>query len=124
MEAPVVRPARGPLALLEAAFVLVLLLILGLAFSPRLGADPDPAGSRPNVVSDEAFALVVEGRTTSQVEAELGAPARTVESLAEGYAWPEPMVVCWYYPAADLVREFQVCFIADQVVSHGSYVSG
>lgn len=124
METPVVRPARGPLALLEVGFVLALLLVLAVAFSPRGGTDPAPADSRPHVVSDEAFALVVEGRTTAQIEAELGAPARTVESLAEGYAWPEPAVVCWYYPAADLIREFQVCFIADQVVSHGSYVSG
>ncbi len=75
-------------------------------------------------MADEAFALVVAGRTTAQVEADLGVPVRTVTSLAEGYAWPEPTVVCWYYSAADLIREFQVCFIADQVVSWGSYVPG
>ena len=57
----------------------------------------------------------------ADVAAVLGRPSRRTASLAEGFAWPEPKDMCWYYPSIDRLREYQVCFIAWRLVTRGSY---
>jgi hypothetical protein len=67
------------------------------------------------------FASVGEGMRPADVAAVLGRPSRRTVSLAEGYAWPEPKDMCWYFPSTDRLREYEVCFIAWRLVTRGSY---
>ena len=67
------------------------------------------------------FARLRDGMRPEAVAEVLGRPARRTESLAEGYAWPEPKDMCWYYPSIGRLREYQVCFIAWRLVTRGSY---
>jgi hypothetical protein len=79
--------------------------------------------SRPaaHAITDEQFARVGEGMRPADVAAVLGRPSKRTTSLAEGFAWPEPRDVCWYYPSIDRLREYEVCFIAWTLVTRGSY---
>ena len=70
---------------------------------------------------ERAFLLTGPGMRPAEVRALLGDPSRRTVSLAEGYAWPEPKDVCWYYRSDDLPREFQICFISGRLASRGSY---
>ena len=108
--------------LVSAGVVLALLTAIGTVAC--VGSRPhaaDVAESLPPSITDEMFARVREGMRPAAVAAILGQPARRTESLAEGYAWPEPKDMCWYYPAIDRLREYQVCFIARRLVTRGSY---
>ena len=106
--------------------VAVLLPILtGIGFftwtelRPRVAVDVSrPA---PHAITAEQFARVGEGMRPADVAAVLGRPSKRTASLAEGFAWPEPKDVCWYYPSTDRLREYQVCFIAWRLVTRGSY---
>ena len=100
--------------------MIVLVVLLGVALHPGASSHPGQPAGRSRVVTDTAFALVVDGRSATSVAAVLGAPARSVESVAVSDAGPEATVVCWYYPSVDQSREFHVCFIDDRVVSRGS----
>jgi hypothetical protein len=75
----------------------------------------------PTAITDELFARVDEGMRPAEVAAVLGRPSRRTTSLAEGFAWPEPKDVCWYFPSVDRLREYQVCFVAWKLVTRGSY---
>ena len=79
------------------------------------------AQSGPPSITNEMFARLRDGMRPRAVAAVLGRPARRTESLAEGYAWPEPKDLCWYYPSVGRLREYQVCFIAWRLVTRGSY---
>jgi hypothetical protein len=71
-----------------------------------------------------SIARIQEGMLPSEVVAILGRPSRKQVSLAEGYAWPEPKVVCWYYPSPEPTRADQVCFIRGEVRTAASFAVG
>lgn len=108
---------------ISSGWVLVLTLLIactdGAARAPE-GLPASPV-ERTGVSAGEV-ARVESGMRPVEVRAILGRPARRTESLAEGYAWPEPKDVCWYYPSREESREYQVCFIQWRVVTRGSYV--
>lgn len=79
------------------------------------------AKSDADGITAAMFTLVVEGMRPTEVLDVLGAPTRRTVGLAEGFAWPEPKDTCWYYPSVDRLREYQLCFVAQRLVTHGSY---
>ena len=81
----------------------------------------DVSRPTPHAITAEQFARVGEGMRPADVAAVLGKPSKRTTSLAEGFAWPEPKDVCWYYPSTDRLREYQVCFIDWRLVTRGSY---
>jgi hypothetical protein len=109
------RKTRGPWVIGS-----VICLLAVVVTVDRLGnGGPDVA---IDVISGGSFSRIVGGMRPAEVEAVLGRPAREVVSLAEGYAWPEPPVTCWYYASLDATREYQVCFIEHEVTAAGSYL--
>jgi hypothetical protein len=111
------RKTRGPWVIGS-----VICLLMVVVTVDRLAtADPE---APTDGFSGGSFSRVLEGMSPSEVEALLGRPSREVVSLAEGYAWPEPEVTCWYYPTLDATREYQVCFIEREVSTVGSHLVG
>jgi hypothetical protein len=103
--------------------VLALVTWVGIVVWGGARSRPDQPAAvvEPNPVTDDAFALLRGGLRPTEVRALLGNPSRRTVSLAEGFAWPEPTDVCWYYPSIDRLREYQVCFIQWKLVTRGSY---
>lgn len=101
--------------------LLVVMSVSGCRQSPvgegweRNGRATDGMGS---------IARIEEGMLPSEVVAILGRPSRKQVSLAEGYAWPEPRVICWYYPSPEPTRADQVCFIRGEVRTATSFAVG
>ena len=108
--------------LVSVGIVLTVLTIGTLAWADlRPPSTVDVAQSGAPSITNEMFARLREGMRPADVAAVLGRPSKRTASLAEGYAWPEPKDVCWYYPSTDRLREYQVCFIAWRLVTRGSY---
>lgn len=109
--------------LVSIAIVLVALTAIGtLAWADlRPPLMVGVARNGPPSITNEMFARLRDGMRPEAVAAVLGRPVRRTESLAEGYAWPEPKDMCWYYPSIGGLREYQVCFIAWRLVTRGSY---
>jgi hypothetical protein len=109
------RTVRTSVVIGVCALAVSVAAAIGIASSRS--ADDVPAHG----FSVAGFLDVRSGMIPSRVRELLGRPSRTTESLAEGFAWPEPADACWYYARVDATREYQVCFIGGRVRTHGSY---
>jgi hypothetical protein len=110
---------RGTLAVAVALLPLlgVVAWHAGQAGHPAPDVRPHMVGAHPGA----GFARIVAGMRPADIRALVGPPSQRIESKAEGFAWPEPKDVCWYYPTAYPARGYQVCFIDHEVASHGSF---
>ena len=100
------------------------LLVIASVFGVQLlggGARPERVTMNEVVPLADTFTSVRSGMQPTEVRGLLGSPVRVRKSLAEGLAWPEPEVTCWYFPGSDPATEYQVCFVEGAVRSFSSY---